>query len=242
MERISRTIGTDQVVDDLVRSFTHDIVMDHLLPVVPPPASTCGWPYASWPDSEAASSAMSTFTGIGPRYWSRWGCWIGTAWPWSGAEQAEKVLAPRAIPANALLGAVWRHLEWPSIELGVVSLALPRTGNLCALLRRGRSADRHNTRRARQAKIAGSAAFLPDNQRRAELGVRKDPSDVESRASNSVKMPGGGQYASAGRTALKHHFPACSRNSAAKLLFDVRPMLPASRPAAVDPGAAGRRI
>ena len=32
MERISRTIGTDQVVDELVMSFTHDITMNHLLP------------------------------------------------------------------------------------------------------------------------------------------------------------------------------------------------------------------
>jgi hypothetical protein len=36
MERISRTIGSDQVVDELVLSFTRDIAMDHLLPGVPP--------------------------------------------------------------------------------------------------------------------------------------------------------------------------------------------------------------
>jgi carboxymethylenebutenolidase len=34
--RISRTIGGDQVVDELVMSFTHDVVMDPLLPGVAP--------------------------------------------------------------------------------------------------------------------------------------------------------------------------------------------------------------
>ena len=33
---VSRTIGEDQVVDELVLSFTHDIEMDQLLPGVPP--------------------------------------------------------------------------------------------------------------------------------------------------------------------------------------------------------------
>jgi carboxymethylenebutenolidase len=33
---ISRTIGEDQLVDELVMHFTHDIVMDALLPGVPP--------------------------------------------------------------------------------------------------------------------------------------------------------------------------------------------------------------
>src|SRR5258708_9737296 len=36
MERISRTVGRDQVVDELVMSFTHDITMGHMLPGVPP--------------------------------------------------------------------------------------------------------------------------------------------------------------------------------------------------------------
>ena len=43
-QRISRTVGTDQVVDELVMSFTHGIAMNHLLPGVPPhrEASTAG--------------------------------------------------------------------------------------------------------------------------------------------------------------------------------------------------------
>lgn len=33
---VSRTVGTDQLVDELVMSFTHDVVIDALLPGVPP--------------------------------------------------------------------------------------------------------------------------------------------------------------------------------------------------------------
>jgi carboxymethylenebutenolidase len=36
MDQISQTVGTDQVVDELVMSFTHDITMSHMLPRVPP--------------------------------------------------------------------------------------------------------------------------------------------------------------------------------------------------------------
>src|SRR5258708_37068321 len=36
MERISRTVGSDHVVGELVLSFTHDITMSHMLPGVPP--------------------------------------------------------------------------------------------------------------------------------------------------------------------------------------------------------------
>ncbi len=34
--RVSRTVGTDQVVDELIVSFTHDVVMDIFLPGIPP--------------------------------------------------------------------------------------------------------------------------------------------------------------------------------------------------------------
>jgi hypothetical protein len=36
MERISRTVSTDQVTGELVMSFTHEITMGHMLPGVPP--------------------------------------------------------------------------------------------------------------------------------------------------------------------------------------------------------------
>jgi carboxymethylenebutenolidase len=34
--RISRTVGKDQLVDELILSFTHDVEIDFMLPGVPP--------------------------------------------------------------------------------------------------------------------------------------------------------------------------------------------------------------
>jgi hypothetical protein len=42
MERISRTVGHDQVVDELVMSFTHDITMAICFPACQPRAGGCG--------------------------------------------------------------------------------------------------------------------------------------------------------------------------------------------------------
>jgi carboxymethylenebutenolidase len=36
MTRISRTIGTEQVIDELVASFTHNVPLDFMLPGIPP--------------------------------------------------------------------------------------------------------------------------------------------------------------------------------------------------------------
>jgi carboxymethylenebutenolidase len=36
VERISRTVSDDQVVDELILSFTHDIEIDYMLPGIPP--------------------------------------------------------------------------------------------------------------------------------------------------------------------------------------------------------------
>jgi carboxymethylenebutenolidase len=36
MTRISRTVGTDQVVDELLASFTHTVPLDFMLPGIPP--------------------------------------------------------------------------------------------------------------------------------------------------------------------------------------------------------------
>jgi carboxymethylenebutenolidase len=42
--RISRTVGEDQLVDELVMTFTHDVVMDALLPGVAPTGKTVALP------------------------------------------------------------------------------------------------------------------------------------------------------------------------------------------------------
>jgi len=109
MQQVSRTVGTDHVVDELVLSFTHDITMDHLLPGVPP---TGKWVVlavcvvAGFQDGKLAHEHI---------YWdqasllAQVGLLDPAGLPVTGAEQAEKLLAPRDIPANALLGPDWSH-------------------------------------------------------------------------------------------------------------------------------------
>jgi carboxymethylenebutenolidase len=107
MERISRTIGTGQVVDELVLSFTHDISMSHLLPGVPPTGrrvrlAVCV--VAGFRDGKLTHEHI---------YWDQAtllvqvGLLDPAGLPVTGAEQAEKLLAPRTIPSNALLGPDW---------------------------------------------------------------------------------------------------------------------------------------
>jgi carboxymethylenebutenolidase len=110
MERISRTVGTGQVVDELVMSFTHDITMSHMLPGVPPTGKRVRLAVcvvAGFRDGKLTHEHI---------YWDQASLLVQAGLldpaglPVAGAEQAEKLLAPRTIPANALLGP-----DWPSL-------------------------------------------------------------------------------------------------------------------------------
>jgi carboxymethylenebutenolidase len=104
IEPVSRTVGTDHVVDELVLSFTHDIPMDHLLPGVPPTGrrvrmGVCA--VAGVRDGKVTHEHV---------YWDQASVLVQVGLldparlPVTGAEQAEKLLAPRSVPVNALLG------------------------------------------------------------------------------------------------------------------------------------------
>jgi carboxymethylenebutenolidase len=103
VQRVSRTVGTGQVVDELVMSFTHDIVMGALLPGVPPtgrPVRLAVCVVAGFRNGKLDHEHI---------YWdqasllAQVGLLDPAGLPVLGAEQADKLLAPRAIPANALL-------------------------------------------------------------------------------------------------------------------------------------------
>jgi carboxymethylenebutenolidase len=109
MERISRTVGTAQVVDELVISFTHDITMSHLLPGVPPTGRRV----------RLAVCVVAGFTGGKLThehiYWDQ-ACLLvqvglldPAGLPVTGAEQAEKLLARAPsppTPCSARIGLV----------------------------------------------------------------------------------------------------------------------------------------
>ena len=60
---ISRTVGTDSIVDEMIVKFTHDRVIDYVLPGIPPTGrwrSLLSW----WPNSGMESWPANTSIGI----------------------------------------------------------------------------------------------------------------------------------------------------------------------------------
>ena len=102
MTPISRTIGTDRVVDEMVFEFTHTIKMDWMLPGVEPTGKHVKVPLVvivHFRDGKLAHEHI---------YWDQASVLVqlglinSTNLPVAGAESAEKVLDPR-LPANRLM-------------------------------------------------------------------------------------------------------------------------------------------
>ena len=102
---VSRTVGNDQVVDELVLSFTHDIEMPQLLPGIAPTGRHVRLPFCvvvRFEDGKVAHEHI---------YWdqasllAQIGLLDSSELPVTGVEQAENVLDPRAHPLNELIRA-----------------------------------------------------------------------------------------------------------------------------------------
>jgi carboxymethylenebutenolidase len=100
---VSRTVGEDQVVDELVLSFTHDIEMDQLLPGVAPtgkPVRLAFCVVVGFEDGKVAHEHI---------YWdqasllAQVGLLDPAKLPVTAAEQAANVLDPRTHPLNELM-------------------------------------------------------------------------------------------------------------------------------------------
>jgi carboxymethylenebutenolidase len=100
---VSRTIGEDQVVDELVVSFTHDIEMDAIVPGVPPTGRHVRLPFCvvvKFEDGKVAHEHI---------YWDQasllvqLGLLEPSGLPVTGAEQADNVVDARAHPLNDLI-------------------------------------------------------------------------------------------------------------------------------------------
>jgi carboxymethylenebutenolidase len=104
---VSRTVGVDRVVDELVVSFRHTKMMDYLLPGVPPTGK----------DVKFAMVSIVSFRGDKIYhehiYWdhasllAQVGLLDPAKLPISGAEQADKVLDPASVPSNAMM-TTWK--------------------------------------------------------------------------------------------------------------------------------------
>jgi carboxymethylenebutenolidase len=100
---VSRTVGADQVVDELVLSFTHDIEMPQLLPGIAPTGRSVRLPFCVVVKFDGGRVAHEHI------YWDQAslllqvGLLDASELPVTGAEQAENVLDPRSRPMNELI-------------------------------------------------------------------------------------------------------------------------------------------
>ena len=99
---VSRTVGTDKVVDEMIMSFTHDVAMETFLPGVAPTGRPVRLPVVVVMGFEAGKVAFERI------YWDQASLLVQvglldeTTLPVTGAAQAEKVL-DKDVPANHLL-------------------------------------------------------------------------------------------------------------------------------------------
>ncbi len=102
---VSRTVGTDCVVDEVVLSFTHDIAMPASLPGVAPTGRRVEVPFCvvvGFKDGKVSHEHI---------YWDQATILVQIGLldpgllPVTGVEQARRVLAPETVPANGLIRA-----------------------------------------------------------------------------------------------------------------------------------------
>ncbi len=88
-------------------SFTHDITMSHLLPGVQPTGRRVRLPVCVVAGFRNGKLSHEHICWDQATVLVQVGLLDPAGLPVAGAEQAEKLLAPRGVPANALLGADW---------------------------------------------------------------------------------------------------------------------------------------
>ena len=100
---VSRTVGNERVVDELIYGFTHSIHMDWLLPGVPPTGERVEVPMVVVVEFREGKIANEHI------YWDQASVLVQVglidrdALPVSGAESAKKLLDTTSVPSNALI-------------------------------------------------------------------------------------------------------------------------------------------
>ena len=100
---VSRTVGEDRVVDELVVSFTHDIEMPQLLPGVPPSGRPVKLAFCVVAGFEGDKLAYEHIYWDQASLLAQVGLLDPATLPVTGAEQAENVIDPRTHPLNELI-------------------------------------------------------------------------------------------------------------------------------------------
>ncbi len=99
---ISRTIGTDQLVDEMVIRFTHTVTMDWMLPGIPPTGKPVEVPLVAIVRFRGDKLAHEHIYWDQASVLSQLGLIDSTALPTVGGETARKVLDP-SLPSNVLI-------------------------------------------------------------------------------------------------------------------------------------------
>jgi carboxymethylenebutenolidase len=73
--RVARTVGQGRVVDGLIMSFTHDVMMDAILPGVPPTGRAVELPLVVFMGAEGGKVAYERIYWTRRRRWCRSGSW-----------------------------------------------------------------------------------------------------------------------------------------------------------------------
>jgi carboxymethylenebutenolidase len=100
---VSRTVGENRVVDELVLSFTHDIEMDQLLPGVAPTGRAVRLAFCVVVGFENGKVAHEHIYWDQASLLAQVGILDPSSLPVTGAEQADTVLDARAHPLNELI-------------------------------------------------------------------------------------------------------------------------------------------
>lgn len=107
---VSRTVGTDRLVDEFITHFTHTTEIDWMLPGIPPAGRQVSVPAVAIVQFEGGKLVHEHI------YWDQAsvllqiGLLEPRGLPIAGAETAAKV-ADRRLPSNALMREVWRRSE-----------------------------------------------------------------------------------------------------------------------------------
>jgi carboxymethylenebutenolidase len=102
MTPVSRTVGADRVVDEMVFEFTHTIRMDWMLPGIAPTGKHVRVPLVAIVHFRGDKLAHEHIYWDQASVLAQLGLIDASALPVAGAESAEKVIDPK-LPANRLM-------------------------------------------------------------------------------------------------------------------------------------------